>query len=34
MKEKGWQLIKQDVFKAIKDYEIMVANQYIARQQT
>lgn len=34
MQEKGWQLIKQDVFKAIKDYEIMIANQHLAKQQS
>lgn len=32
MKEKGWQLIKQDVFKSIKDYEIMVAYQQINKE--
>lgn len=33
IKEKGWQLIKTDVFKAIKDYEIMVAQQNMLKEE-
>ena len=33
IKEKHWQLIKTDVFKAIKDYEIMVARQNMLKEE-